>query len=444
MSAAAISTWVTALRARLRDESGVAMIVAMSTLLITSLLTAAAATLALDTNQVTRTTSAQKQALEAAEAGLQVALYRYNMLQPAAANCVGDAVGAPAADGACESSLVTLGNGATYRYYTTPQLSGSGTCVGGVVSSSEAVNNICVTAVGASGGAVARTELRAASFAGTPLFPYHGLIGLQSIADSGNLAINAAVASNGPISDSGNLTVGSGYQIVLGPTASYTRNGSLSGVEPAPTRLSSPIVLSPIAPGNSSTTNNNTAYTVTSGSANYDPTTRAFSTTGATAITLNGGIYNFCSFESHGNLTVNIATGAKVSIYIDSPSDPGSGCPAGSGDMNLSGASFWSNPSGDPTALQLYVLGQNNLNISGNYTFNGTIYAPSSSVDLSGSVTFDGAIAADNINISGGAAFNWENQVSSLQATLQGVYYRTAWGRCTTAVSTSAPMTGCS
>jgi Tfp pilus assembly protein PilX len=453
---------VSRLRRRLRDESGVALIVAVATMTIVSVLAVSAVTLAVNTNQGSRQNVAQKQALEASQAGLQVALYRYNMLQPSSGNCVGDTVASPR-NGACESSVTTLGNGSTYQYFTTPALSSSGTCAGSTVSNSTDVSNACITAIGTSNGVTTRSEIRVASFAGAPLFQYAGITALTGITvENGQYNINATMATNGPIvATSDTINSKPNYQLDLGPSGSYSASNGTYATPPQ-TRLSSPIVLSPVNPGTSATNNANNActsylngssacgITTQNDTQYYDPVvynaaTRSLTTSGNASITLTGGVYNFCSFTSSGGLTVNIATGAKATIYIDSPSDPGSGCPLNSTGLNLnSGTTTFSNPSDDPTALQIYVYSQPTIIFNATNTIYGTLYAPSSSVILNnGQINWDGAIAANAVTLDNGVNFTYEPQVSSLQAGTQGLYYRTAWAQCTASDSPSAPMSGC-
>src|SRR5438477_12357713 len=96
------------------EESGIAMVMAITVLTIVTGIVAAAVAVAVQTNGSTRRDADKKNALEAAEAGLQVANYRINMLQPDGTHCVGDGVTAGNALGMCASTTATLGNGATY------------------------------------------------------------------------------------------------------------------------------------------------------------------------------------------------------------------------------------------------------------------------------------------------------------------------------------------
>jgi Tfp pilus assembly protein PilX len=456
---------------RAGEERGIALVAALLTLFIASLLAAAAVAVAMQTNGFARNDVNRKDALEAAEAGLQVALYRINMLQPSPSNCVGDTVAAPASDGWCESSATTLGNGSTYTYFTTPVITSNGTCAGNLITNAD-VTQRCIVSVGDSNGVIERSEIRAAAFAAAPLFPYAGITGLNGITISGNVNDSGALASNQTITISGNASVG---PIVLGPGPNARLSTSGNVTHGSETTLSSPIVLDPVNPGTSNQTSLSNCparqaagypscnddyriedglqsppvspYDQSSGNVTFNPTTRELSMSGNSSLSLGGGIYNFCDFTQSGNATISIASGAQVEIIIDSPSDPGSGCPAGSGNLQLSGNVTWSNPNDNPTSLQIYVFGYNdggnNVSISGNSgVFYGVIYAPQSAVAISGNATFDGAIAASTVSMSGNA-FDGDSRTSSLTASTTGLYYRTAWAQCSATYQATSPGAGC-
>jgi Tfp pilus assembly protein PilX len=452
-----------------REESGIALIAALLTLFIASLMAAAAVVVATQTNGFARSDVNRKNALEAAEAGLQVALYRINMLQPSTSNCVGDTATSPGASGWCASSTYTLGNGSQYQYYTAPVSSSNTSCAGSLITSSD-VNQRCITAVGTSNGVVERSQIRAAAFAAAPLFPYAGITGLNGVAMNGNVSVGGVVASNQTISINGN-DIANG--IVLGPAGKLSSSGNVS--IGGTTRLTSPIVLDPVNPGTSNQTfqsgcpkrqtagypscnddyriSNGLAspvvspYDQSSGHVSFTASTRTLAMSGNSSLSLGGGIYNFCNFTQSGNATINIAAGAHVEIIIDSPDDPGSGCPAGSGSFTLSGNVTWNNPNDDPTTLQIYVYGwnngQNTVSFDGNSgLFWGVLYAPQSTVTLNGNAGLDGAIAAAVVNMNGNA-FNWDSRASTLSAGTNGLYYRTAWVQCAATYSSSSPGSGC-
>ncbi len=449
------------------------MIIAVMVLMITAVLAGAAVTVAVQNNHFTRADVNRKNALEAAEAGLQVAVYRLNMLRPDDIHCVGDAVASPDTTGTCASSAYSLGNGSTYAYYTTPTLGTGGTCVGLTVIGDTNISQRCVTAVGSSGGLTVRSQIRAAAFGAQPLFPVNGITGLKSITNVNNAQIGGWEASNGQITSANNVLITGSLE--LGPAGSYSYSNGASN--PAKVALSSPMVLSPVNPGTSNQTslaacptranagfpacnddyrisnylNNPTHPTAPydqSTGVSFNAATRVISLNNNASITLGGGIYNFCSFSASNNVTINLAPGTKTEIIIDSPDDPGSGCAAGSGTLNASNNATWNTLSSDPTALQLYVYGLSNgtnvVNFSNNGLFSGVLYAPQSTINLSNNAAFTGAISGNVVNLSNNFTFNWGATAGTLQASSTGLYYRTAWAQCTPRPTTvSAPGSGC-
>ncbi len=454
----------------LGSERGSALIVAVLVMVVVALLATVAVSVAAQNSRSDRRDSNEKSAIEAAEAGLQVANYRLNMLGPDGAHCVGDSVALPDATGTCASSAYSLGNGSTYRYYTTPALGVSATCVGATLSNATSIAQRCVTAVGTTNGVVQRAQVRVAAFTAAPLFPYAGITGLGGITLNGNASINGSVASNKVITLNGNVSVGA---VVLGPgTGKLSTSGNVTHGQV--TTLTSPIVLDPVNPGTSNQASLsgcpdraaagfpacNDDYRIVNGLANpttapydqvkgvsYNAATRSLTMSGNSSWTLGGGIYNFCQISQSGNSTITLAPGVKAEIIIDSPDDPGSGCPAGSGNVSMSGNVTWVNPTADPTALQLFAYGLNNnsssFQVAGNGTFYGVIYAPHSAVTLNGNATVTGAISGYTVALNGNA-FNWSPSAGTLVASSNGVYYRTAWAQCTpTAPTMNAPGSGC-
>ena len=447
-------------RPPLSDDAGFAMIIAICALLVVSLLIAAAVAVGVQTMSSSRRDSYRKGALEAAEAGLQIASYRLNMLDPANASsqntkCVGDAVASPDSTGTCPSSVTTLGNGASYQYWTTPVLGAGGTCVGQALTSSSSLAQRCITAVGIDNGIQERSQIRVAAFTAAPLFPVDGVTGLKDVALNGGADVNGTGASNGKVSAVGNSTA---VNNVLGPAAVAVTTGNAS-LGPS-TRLVNPIVLDPVQPGNSVTVNSDyritdgmqstpvSPYDQVSGNVSWNASTRALSMSGQhSSITLGGDVYNFCSLSISGNANISLAPGVSAEIIIDSPDDPGSGCPAGSGTFSLSGLATWTNPSQSPTALQIYVFGlddgSNVVTFVGNAAFYGVLYAPQSTVNLSGNGSFTGAISGATVNLNGNA-FNWSPTASTLQGSTTGAYYRTAWAQCSPkAPNSSQPGSSC-
>jgi Tfp pilus assembly protein PilX len=446
------------------------MMIAIIALFIVTTLAAAAVAVGVQTNRSTRQDTNRKMALEAAEAGLQVALYRLNMLNVDATACIGDApisaTNIPLT-GWCQSSKTALGNGASYQYYTTPVLGTSATCAGLRILDGD-VTQRCVTSVGfGPNGAQARSQVRTAAFAAQPLFPVAGVVGLSSVGLSGNAKVNGSTGSNGSVTANGNAT---SQGIVLGPGGSYSHSGNASGGTVS--NLSSPITLGPVDPGtsNQSLLANcptrqaagypacNDDYRITNGLASplvvpYDqssgiswtPATRTLTLSGNSSLTLGGGLYNFCELDLSGNAQIAIAAGVQAEIFIDSPDNPNSGCPAGSGNVSFTGNGAV-NAAQNPLAIQLYVYGRNDFSgtasISGNGNFYGILYAPKSQVSISGNGIVSGGVAGRTVSISGNG-FNWDSRAATLQASSTGLYYRVAWSQCTPTWTGTNPGSSC-
>lgn len=457
------------LTARLRNDDGMAMIIAIVVLLVVLTLGTVVVASSVQTNLSTRHDASYKNAAEAAEAGLQIAVYRLNMLVPGDSSCVGDSVSTPGSSGWCQSSTYTLGNGSTYQYYMTPVMGLSGTCIGLTITTAD-VNQRCITAVGTSNGVSDRAQVRAGAFAARPLLPVAGDIGLKSFTISGNAKVGGSAGTNGPFNSSGSANASGGVD--LGPAGTDT--DSSSNRSSPVTRLTSPLVLAPVNPGTSNQPLSscpegrggglwcNDDYRITNGLASphvmpydqssahgvsFDATTRVLNLSSNGSLTLGGGIYNFCSVTLSGGATITIAPAVQAEIFVDSPDDPGSGCASGTGSLTMSGGSTWFNPSANPLAAQFYVYGLNNgssaITLSGNAAMYGVIYAPQSQVTLSGNGTLYGAIASSRLTISGNGTA-WDYRVSTLKATPLGIYYRTGWAQCSpTPTVPSNPGSGC-
>src|SRR4051794_24859429 len=116
---------------RLADQAGFVLPTAIIVTMIVTVLAGAAITVSTQTSKSTTRDVSTKAALEAAEGGLQVASYRINHLKPEAANCItGSAEAAPQGGTVycASSSTESLGNSASFQYWTTKALSAGEKC----------------------------------------------------------------------------------------------------------------------------------------------------------------------------------------------------------------------------------------------------------------------------------------------------------------------------
>lgn len=477
---------------------------AVMVLFAITLLTAAAVTAAVSTSTSNTRDEHSKAALEAAEAGLRVASYRLNMLNPTIGKCINEAEAAEpnvALTGYCaETKDESIGNGAEFKYWTTPELRAGMSCVGQTVSTSEearakeeAVEQRCVTAEGIVHGVHARVQARVATFIAAPLFPFPGITGTKLVRIGGKTILNTAVASNYKIVSEGSSAFQYSGYCELAYTGTF--EGSSEGEHPCKTlkqrdEAEGQFQIRPVEPGTSSKesanaekcsiekpptencdariTNgikkvNKEAYsppydeiTVKPGSLTFTPSSSAtepryFSIKGGSSWTIGAGVYNFCNFVTEGG-TLTLAAGAEAEIFIEAPEseEPGSGCPAKSGKLEFKGGTVINNLSENPTALKFFVYGKGPVLYEGksNTTvkLSMTLIAPEAKITVSGTGTYTGGISGSEVLTSGEFAFEWRKEEEALKLKTEPAtasYYRTAWTQCEPTVPASEPTSGC-
>ena len=87
-------------------------------LFVVILLTGAAIAVSVQSSTSTTRDNNVKAEIEAAEAGLRVAVFRLNELEPTALQCI-DEGSVQSAESSCKDGSESLGNGATFGYWTT-------------------------------------------------------------------------------------------------------------------------------------------------------------------------------------------------------------------------------------------------------------------------------------------------------------------------------------
>lgn len=463
---------MTRLREIRSGQDGIAMVVAMGVLTVLLILTGTAIVAAGQLSSATGTETMRKRAFEAADAGLQATVYRLNMLAPSTDRCIGgpnSAVMTPTSGAACDAYDESLGNGGSYSSNTTRALGAGDRCAGYTISAASTIVERCVTSRGTVEGVTRRVQARVASYASAPVFPVAGLLGLDGIELSNNAVVNGGLGSNGEIELKNNARASS---TTIGPSAPSPSvdNNADAGTISRRTTDQGPFALAPVNPGNSATVNDNSRltngaanprvspYDSLSGSVSWNPTTRSLRLSNNAAVTLGGALYNLCSLTMSNNSKITLAAGARTAIYIDSPARSGSGCPSGSGTFSMSNnAGFVNNTPAaagssfayDPTALQIYVVGQgeddddDEIKLSNNTAFYGLLYAPTSKVELSNNARTWGAISAREVEMKNNATFNGDPNATAITTSGGGLYYRTAWRECRPAATTSDPGSGC-
>jgi Tfp pilus assembly protein PilX len=472
-------------RGRFRSEQGVALPVATAMMLVISLFVVAFFTTALQVNDTSVDDRASKRALAAAEAGLQMALYRLNRFgtnQPA--ECFTTTWVAYNGDACPGLPEETVGNEASYSYYVTPEMDqlpvAQRTCVA-VPGQTLAGTDRCITVIGKASGVQRRVQVRASTVTGTASYKSIGLMS-KSLMYAGNSSeIKSDVGVNG-IAHFGNSAQTVTTPVVYGtllraPGSTYEESGSSQVIAGGQQSVSTPFVFPPIdfeaAEIAAEATNLKTLppWIAPSGSV-YNAVTKHFTVTGEA--TLPAGTYYFCRFymENSAKLTF---TSYPIQIYVDSPSREGSLCtgagqgdPAGtfwlrnSNEFNKGGREelvevfvhgtpydgtrtgpTWCTPAGD-TPPPPDVRCKSDVLLNNSSGFEGMINAPETTVELNNSGVFTGAIAADKIRFNNSVKFELTAAVKdSAPATSSGVR-RGGWVECAPTPSPSGdPESGC-
>lgn len=434
-----LKTWPT----RVACERGFAMPTAVIVLFIITVLLAGAVKVASQTSTATTRDVNVKAEIEAAEAGLHVAAYRLSQLAPSALLCINGSEVVPTK---CESGVESLGNNATFQYWTSLPLptKETTTCAGRVITAIAGLTRRCITAEGLVNGVKPGVRLQASvtlTGGNKSVFSVNGLLGLEGVEIVNNTKVNARAATNGKLSVGNGASVES---VALGqsaPAGQPEGGGSWGPVTREETNFTIPAV----TPGTSATENSN--YRIENGinktlpadestGVEYSKATRTLKMGNKGTLKLGGEIYNFCNFTTGTGVTITLTPGVTTKIYIDSPNDPGSGCKAGDGKLIIGNNSVITNPSKEAAKFQLFVYDASGgtVEISNNSVlgFYGTIYAPSSVVKIKNNGEFTGAVAANSVALSNNGVFKTEKAVEELLTEgLPSLYNRASWEQCT-------------
>jgi hypothetical protein len=469
---------------RLRGEAGIALPVALGVLAVVGVLSASVFAVSLRLTNSSSASRDAKRALAAADAGLEAAVFRMNELgSQTESKCfttvaVNPATGTdpetgstPAA-GECAGVSESMGNGSSYTYYVTPALEQGDVCAGLPIFYTGGVVTIvqrCVTSIGKAGGEVRRVQARVASYSGAKLFPIGGILAINGIKVENSAYVGGMLGSNGQI-ELGNSSWVSG-DIVLGTASSpppiLGNSSYIGGDVRYRSEAEGAFVLAPVDMGNTATVNDNVRLTngQDGGSKfSYTASTRSLTLNNSGTVTLGGGTYNFCRVTLGNSGRINIAAGATVRLFLDSPDRAGSGCipsgqtaaqarAAGYGGMTLGNSATFNNSSGHAIHMQIYMYGYTNgthtVSFDNSSWMKGAIYAPNSTLIWKNSAGITGGISASKVEFKNSAAFGWAGDsngfsLSDLRSDTVSVFYRMAWTECQRKrTATTDPESGC-
>ena len=445
---------------RLRQERGVALPVSLAVLVtVAGLATVAARSGIVSNNQSFRDSNA-KRAVQAANAGLQAALYQTNLMQPSSTQCVAKDASTGAlskvsvTNGWCAVQSEDLGDGVSYQM----QISSSSTTT---ATTGLILDQRTVVATGIANGVRRRAAVTISASTGNPMFPPGAVISVRDSVDLQNNAVfSGHILSNGTITIKNNANVcgdikaGPGKTPKIGQNftqcAGYTRGSLTEPLDFQPVDLSGPKASNDNARITNMKNNSGTPRDTCTGCNNisWSSSTRVLTINSNGVLNMSGDTYLFCRLEvkSGGRIQIPSRT-SPLSIYIDTPESCGS--TTGMGSVILDGGivNLYSSPyalkiaiAGSPTKSTVLDLPENDS------TAPVGIYAPNSTVNMKNNVSFTGAIVAKSLLLQNNAHFSWDPSINALLSGSTIRFYQTSTGsykECTSAPATTTPTDGC-
>ena len=442
---------------RLAEERGVALPVALAVLFVTAgLATVAARGGIVSNNQSFRDKNA-KRAMQAANAGLQAAVYQTNLMQPAEDQCVlrntttGALSNGAVAAGWCAAQTEDLGDGASYSM----QISSAGTPT--YTSSGLSVQQRTVVSTGIVNNVRRRATVSITASTGTPIFPPGYVATVRDAVTMHNNAVfEGHIGSNGTVTIKNNASVCG--DVMAGPGKALPKIGNnfvqCSGYKIG--NLSEEFDLQPVDLSGPKAANNNDRLsnlnspgkdTCTScNKISWNTSTRVLSMTGGT-LALSGDTYLVCRINFTGG-TLQIPYRTKpLEIYIDAPQNCGGTTGMGSAVWDADIQNLYS----PAHALKLLMAGSSTktttLDLPPSTVDSPVgVYAPNTAVTHKNNVEFVGALVAKSLTLLNNAEFTWHSAIDGLVSGSDIRFYQAVRGsykECTSAATTSTPTDGC-
>jgi Tfp pilus assembly protein PilX len=467
-----------------KAQDGVALPVAVGMLMVLSILVVGFFTVAMHANTVSISDRSSKRALAAAEAGLQTALYRLHQLSRtpdpiAPTSCLTTLWVGLQPDGQCPGRTETLGNGATFSYWVTPEGGATG-CVE-MPGRTSTARDRCITSVGTVAGVTRRVQTRVASQ--PTIYPYNqvGLIGKSLVQAYNSAKLISDVGSNErvvfynsvDVESNPSIDVDGRVMLLTGGTYQYRNSVTVDG---GTQTVTTPFELTlPESEFEAvETTNSNSTLSADLGSA-WDPGTRRIHIASGEK-TIRPGTYHVCNVQLGNSVKLKFSHtgGAPTKIYVDSPSRPGSDLCRGQADPagtftadnsvevnkevgereELLEIKMWGTPYNDTRAMYPWcepihqpnetATCRSDFMLENSVNFYGGIYAPNSSIQAHNSVKIWGAMAADKLLFFNSVDFTLTGEMKGRPPESSGSAQRKAWVECQPERTVSNdPESGC-
>jgi hypothetical protein len=452
---------VSALRDRLTGERGIALPVSISVMFMVAGLATMTARAAISSDHQSLRDRNQKQAVQAANAGVEAVMYRTNLMQPGSLQC---AVKNPAngalhvtalqGDGWCTAQSEDLGSG---EAYTVRVSGGSALHVNG-----QSLVQREIVSVGTANGVQRRVLLRANAATGEPVFPqgYAG-VSLDGLNLPNSVQVTGGVGSNGDIyvrntaHVCGTVTPGPGKELVLRNSGSVCAGSSTTPAQQS-------FNLQPVDQGDAPANNDNARIgdppqptsldpCTDCDGIDWDPSTRMLRLRNNSTLTLGGSVYSFCGIEVENTAQLKIPVrplGTGLRVFVDAPESCGG---EGTGSVSVRNSATILNLNADPTTFQLYLIGSSA--ISTVVAFDGVdlaqnlvmaVYAPYSTIRIKGDTTLSGAIASKSIDLQNSARIEYHERIADITTGSPLRLYRPEhYLECTSTPPGSEPDSGC-
>jgi hypothetical protein len=417
----------------------------MAALMVTLILAGAATAASLAATREAMRDRNVKTAIEAADSGLAVSLYRLNKFAASLTSsqpCVGangssGVLGPEAAQGNgwCRPQEEELGGGAAYSYQVSVPLR---TSVAG-----QDVYQREVVSVGAVGTQRRRVSLTVNAPSGKALFA-DTVFSDEDLSMRNSSYIEGNARSNGNIiTQNSSLICGNA---TIGPAKQFRGTGICSGFNVQ--EATEPWVLSPVvlpASNDNARIGDQDPWADPS-SISWNPTTRVLALRNSSTLTLTGENYVFCGLTlDQSSRLITPPDGSPVRIYIDAPEN----CDGRTVSFGAYNSSTIQNDSDDPTMVQLYVAGSpfipTSVELRNRTRLHMVIYSPNSTLTFDNFSQVVGAVAAKRVVIQNNLEIRWDPRVANL---LLGdvplpTYTAQAWVECAAEPTAAAPDSGC-
>jgi hypothetical protein len=473
------------LRSRLRSDAGMAV---PSVLVLIGIGLAFAAAGAVAATTALRGSSRDhdsKAALAAADAGVNIALFRQNQVATSdSLFCVVESITqvlvaqGPLGNGWCAQQSGQVGN-ATYAYRTKVDPAVTVSVNGQPVT---VTRRISVISTGTANGVTRRVKQTAIAPTGEALFGNAGTMGVDGVTIGGSADVSLQSGANlGGVGTNGDILVESSGLLCGSAMYGYGHGIQFEGSgsqcpafqnSEAQFNLGAPVPpCSSLAVNdpqqatcdeNSRIVNANTLGNDTLSPASaltnvnrfeFNASTRILALKSNTTLTVGGGTYRLCSLSMSGNSSLVIASQASTRIYILAPDDPLCGIddgepgdlgPAGDGAVTqvaMTGNTTIASTSNDPTDAAILMVGSENVPTTASLTGNArqnefVLYAPRTDIVATGNSTYVGAMAGKTLSLSGSVHVEIPGTATDFDAEVLTRYERERFVECSATVPT--------